>query len=255
MNRTKIEWADWTWNPVTGCWGPGGTLEKPNRCSYCYAHKIANRFHPCNYKGDDPFAPTFHPDRLSEPAKVKKPSRIFVCSMSDLFGDWVFAQWIMRVRDIAAIVARHHTYIFLTKNPKRYQDFNSWPDNCWLGTTITNQADADKRIPELLKADARVRFVSCEPLLSKIDLRRPGTGDLSAATATRRECPGMETQTGQQGALSWIICGAMTGPGSQKHQPKPWWVQSLIDQCRGAGVPLFLKDNLHWPEKIQEWPE
>jgi protein gp37 len=242
MNRTKIEWTDYTWNPVTGCWGPGGAAEKPNRCQYCYAGRIANRFHD-RYPDIDPFAPTFYHDRLSQPAKVKKPSKIFVVSMGDLFGDWVPDEWIFQVGAVA-YDNPHHTFQFLTKNPARYQEFNPWPANCWVGATITNQVDADERVPELLKADAAVRFVSHEPLLGPIDF---SLQNFNKMTLEGREW-GKATSF-----IQWAIIGAMTGPGAVEVR---WaWVQGLIDQYRAAGVPVFLKDNLHWLEKIQEFPE
>lgn len=201
---------------------------------------MAGRFVPGDfYEGYDPFVPRFHPDRLSQPAKVKKPSKIFVCSMADLFGDWVYAQWIMRVRDVAAIVAPWHTYIFLTKNPKRLKDFNPWPSNCWVGTTVTNQDDANARLGWLLQANSTVRFVSHEPLLFPIDMVKAWwvqMGDSAQSNTT----------------IQWGIIGARTGPGAVR--PKTGWVQGLVDQYRAAAVPLFLKDNLKWPEKIQEWP-
>ena len=165
----KIGWTDWTWNPMTGCWGPGGAAEKPNRCPYCYAERMAYRItamkHPkiCSQCGEpfktracgpthamianeikNAFTPAFHPKRLLEPAKVKKPSKIFVCSMADLFGDWVPEEWIEAVLNRTQRADySHHTYQFLTKNPRRLKDFNPWPSNCWVGTTVTNQADAD----------------------------------------------------------------------------------------------------------------
>ena len=248
MNRTKIEWTDYTWNPVTGCWGPGGTAEKPNHCWYCYAKRVHSRFEDKNYNDPLPkkwgysFAPTFHPERLFQPAKVKKSAKIFVCSMGDLFGDWVPDEWIQQIKDrVRSIHNRQHTFQFLTKNPKRYQEFNPWPSNCWVGTTVTNQADADKRVRELLFTDAPVRFVSIEPMLSEIDSSKWFKGVTKGGY-------------GSWGKVNWTIIGAMTGLGSSQHQPKPEWIQSLIDQAHGAGVPVFLKDNLHWPEKIQEWP-
>ena len=233
MNKTKIEWTDFTWNPVTGCWGPGGMAEKPNRCAYCYAQKIANRFHsePADdYYGSkkpDSFTPHFWPHRLPGPAKVKKPSKIFVCSMGDLFGGWVPSPWIFAVLKVAKDTP-HHVFQFLTKNPKRLQAYNGfWSANCWVGTTVTNQADADERLHWLTMAEASVYFVSHEPLLGNIDVR-----------------PWFPR------GLNWAIIGAMTGPGAVEY--KTAWLQSLIDQYRAAGVPVFLKDNLKWPEKIQE---
>jgi protein gp37 len=254
MNRTKIETVDWTWNPVTGCWGPGGTAEKPNWCRYCYAKKVANRFmtdrvadkiresSPPQKGFMSPFYPVFYPERLPQPAKVKKSSKIFVCSMGDLFGDWVPEDWILKVLATIEFNAPHHTFQFFTKNPKRYQEFNPWPSNCWLLTTITNQQDADERIPELLKAQAPVLGVSVEPMLGPVDLTKIKFNGLY------RDClMGMPS-------LDWLIIGAMTGPGAKQYQPKPQWVQGLVEQARGADVPLFLKDNLKWGNRIQELP-
>jgi protein gp37 len=245
MNKTKIEWTDYTWNPVTGCWGPGGTAEKPRRCSYCYAEKKAQRRMLDYEREGDPFRPMFHPERFLEPAKVKKPSKIFVCSVADLFGDWVPEEWIKQIINYTCFAAPWHIFQFLTKNPKRLKDFKPWPLNCWVGTTVTTQEDADERLPWLLQVDAPVRFVSHEPLLSSINMVR------------------WLSHVHFSGPLiGWGIIGAMTGPGAVK--VKPEWVRGLIDQYRNAGVPLFLKDNLifnehekpyfAWPEKIQEWP-
>ena len=246
INKTKIEWTDYTWNPVIGCWGPGGTAEKPNRCSYCYAEKIARRFAPpkdygggWREKDPSPFAPTFHPERLSEPAKVKKPSKIFVCSMADLFGDWVPTLWIAAVLE-QVYRNPHHTFQFLTKNPKRLEDFNPWPKNCWVGTTVTNQAAADERLPWLLRVDAPVTFVSHEPLMGATDIRKAFIAVSGGGFAS-------------WGKLKWGIIGGMTGPGAVK--PDPEWVMSLADQYQKAGVPIFLKDNLGFSEQPQEWPD
>ena len=258
---------------MTGCWGPGGTAEKPKRCPYCYAEKVARRFtHDRNKVTDqpDPFTPQFHPDRLSEPAKVKKPSKIFVGSMGDLFGDWVPEEWIEAVIR-AAMDCGQHTFIFLTKNPKRYHEFGLWPPNCWVGTTVTNQADADERIPWLLQVDAPVRFVSLEPLLSSIDISPwdkcdqcgrlrnefDPLGDLGHPWSSEichnhynpfGGCDGTYTEH----AISWAIIGAMTGPGAVR--PDPAWVMDLAQQYKDAGVPLFIKDNLGFKDQPQEFP-
>jgi protein gp37 len=139
-----------------------------------------------------------------------------------------------------------HTHIFCTKNPLRYSAYNPWPSNCWLLTTITNQQDADERIPELLRAQAPVRGVSLEPLLGPVDFikhwglpfERQGSSILRGHPLLRR--------------LQWLIIGAMTGPGYMQHLPKREWIQNLINQARDAGVPLFIKDNVNWREKTQE---
>lgn len=143
MNKTKIEWTDYSWSPVVGC---------KNGCSYCYARRLNDRFGWLK----DWTKPVFYPERLIEPSKVKKASKIFVCSMADLFGDWVKKSWIEQI--IRVVIAnQRHTFQFLTKNPKRYLEF-AFPNNCWLGTTIdyVNQA----RLNYLKEKLAKYKFVS-----------------------------------------------------------------------------------------------
>ena len=240
MNKTKIEWCDMTWNPVTGCL---------HDCEYCYAKRIAERFkpkspllHDCSQPGNGlheiryksqpykyGFAPTLHSYRLGNPIGIAKPKRIFVCSMADLFGDWVPDEWISEVMKACA-KAPQHTYLFLTKNPKRYGNLNLLrylPPKFILGTTVTNAHDFMK-VPLYFDYLSH-SFLSIEPLL----------GDLAEYINFSK--------------YSWVIVGAQTGPSPVK--PKHEWVQSIIVQCREAGVPVFLKDNLNWPEKIQEFPE
>lgn len=262
MNKSKIEWCDYTWNPVTGCL---------HGCEYCYARRIINRFGKTSrytpneagnkiFEVEKPeleldgkvydlypygFEPTFHRYRLIEPIKLKKPSKIFVSSMGDLFGDWVPDEWIEEVY-IACQKADNHKYIFLTKNPTRYnQVFKSDLDYrwyMWCGATITSDADI-KKAWELLKLPRKVyTFLSIEPLLGAVDLNKY---ELLLKDWRKIYTIGKY--------LDWVIVGAQTGPGAKP--PKPEWVQSIIDQCEAAGVPLFLKDNLNWPEKIQEFPE
>lgn len=252
MNLTNIGWCDLTLNTATGC---------KHGCAYCYARRIASRFNGTK-AWPNGFEPTFHPERLTEPGKVKKPSRIFVGSMGDLFGDWVPREWIERTLKMTQDYP-WHTYIFLTKNPARYREF-SWPDNCWMGTSIENQEAANERINSLLEAKALVKFLSIEPLLGPVNLthvarleKYPSYIDDvpdqwtfydDALTGFRAHKAG-----GSYGPKAdWVIIGAQTGPGAVK--PEPAWVESLIKQCRDANVPLFLKDNLHWPEIIQQWP-
>lgn len=166
LNKTKIEWCDYTWNPVTGC---------KHGCPYCYARKIAERF-----KGSKAwpqgFEPMFHPGRLSDPSHIGgrpgslKGRTIFVCSMADLFGEWVPDEWITRVMD-AAMRAPRHTYIFLTKNPKRYltipgQYLNQ--KNFWFGATITNRKDLGDHLHWMKKLPEGNLFISFEPLLDTL---------------------------------------------------------------------------------------
>lgn len=248
MNKTKIEWCDSTWNPITGCL---------HGCDYCYAARIAKRFgagiKPGNDKLavlDEPllsqisdgtsklepypygFAPTFRRYRLDEPQLAKTPQRIFVCSMADLFGSWVPTRWIMEVLD-AALAAPQHTYLFLTKNPARYLELNELGllprrDNFWYGSTITSDSDP------CFYSDRHNCFLSIEPLIN-----------------------GLSRQEDKLMGIKWIIVGAMTGPGAQKHRPEHSWIETIVDVSRQSGVPIFLKNNLQevWDEPlIQELP-
>ncbi len=241
MNKTKIEWCDYTWNPVTGCL---------HGCEYCYARKIDKRF------GDGIFQPIFHPERLQEPLKVKKPSRIFVGSVSDLFGNW---DWnISRgnghqfkrdyvVEQILTLATRcpQHTIIFLTKNPKGMQGFD-FPNNCWCGTSVENQEKADQRIPELLKVNSKTLFVSYEPALGPVDFTRIEQGGNTWVNALTGDCTtyhpygGSRTLEKSLPHLNWVIIGAQTGPGAVK--PKMSWLL-VAEQAQEAGVPVFIKDN------------
>jgi protein gp37 len=146
--------------------------------------------------------------------------------MGDLFGKWVPDEWIEEVFK-ACEVAPQHTFLFLTKNPSRYMDLYcngiEFPQNIMLGATITKESELGRQcwIPVGFKS-----FVSIEPLMEPI------TGNLFT---------------------DWVIVGEMTGPGAVK--PEPEWVQSIIDQCRAAGVPVFVKSPLYEKFPIQEWLE
>jgi protein gp37 len=161
MNKTKIEWCDYTWNPVTGCL---------HGCSYCYARKIAERF-----KGSKAwpqgFEPMLHHERLFDSGLISQnPRTVFVCSMADLFGEWVPDLWINLVMK-SAMFPSNNTYIFLTKNPKRYLTIPGeylGQRNFWFGTTVTNQHDVDQRIHWLQRMPEGNTFISFEPLLEEI---------------------------------------------------------------------------------------
>lgn len=224
LNKSPIEWTDYTWNPVTGCWGPGGSRKRPKWCPACYARKIATRFRG-REAFPNGFEPTFHPDRLAEPYRLKKPSMIFTVSMGDLFGSWLPDSWIAGV---LAAVSNNERHIFqiLTKNPENLYGWQKFfADNLWLGVSVSRQEDVN-RIFHLRMQPVRTRFVSFEPLLGPVeaDLRNIG----------------------------WIIIGGQTRP---MRIPKKEWVQPLIEQARAREIPIFLKDNFHWPEKIREFPE
>ena len=263
QGKDGIEYLDYTWNPISGCLHP---------CTYCYARKIAKRFgkeydsensgivhtlYKPEYYTDKKgkrrvspypygFAPTFHRYRLNEPLKVKKPSKIGVVYMGDLFGEWVPDSWIDEVLN-ACRQAPWHTYLFLTKNPKRYKEYldrgiQIMPEYFWYGTTITSDAEVNSAW-ELLKLPKNIkRFLSIEPLQGPVDLN-----EYELLLKDWRKIYTIGKY------LDWVIIGAQTGPGAKP--PKPEWVQSIIDQCRAAGVPVFLKDNLNWPDRIQEYPK
>ena len=224
MNKTKIEWCDYTWNPVTGCL---------NTCEYCYARKIAKRF------GHTPeeiaFKPIIRKYKLSEPQFISKPQNIFVCSMADLFGDWIQDEWIQRVFD-ACEQAPQHRYFFLTKNPKRYEKII--PDkyrvikgdkncNMWFGNTLTKP----HKDPIIMFNPPVKKFVSVEPLQENFNF--------------------------YPDKMNWVIIGAETGNRKGKVIPKKKWIESIVNQVKRNGIPLFMKNNLKeiWgDELIQEYP-
>ncbi len=254
MNRTKIPWVrnpdgtqGYTWNPITGCLGPNGTPEKPKRCSYCYAHKLANgrlkkRYlaSPTDITGEpliipdgdplDPFTPRLWPRRLLEPHTVKKPSTIFICSMGEVFGDFIPVRWIYWILETCRNCPQH-TFQILTKNPNRAKEFY-FPDNVWLGVTVTSESDWP-RVPLLLGSDAKVKFISFEPLLGDV-FKDPKLASFSGFSY-----------------VDWAIIGARTRPYLK---PDPAWVYNIIDRAHSEGIPVFVKDNLRWSEKIEEMP-
>ena len=154
MKKTKIEWCDSTWNPVTGC---------RHGCEYCYARAMTKRF-PNTYPNG--FEPTFYEDRLNQFDNCQRRN-IFVSSMGDLFGDFIPDEWIEKVLDKCE-QNQQHNYLFLTKNPERYWDILmgfKLPENIWLGTTVTGKTGRFKDLP---RAEAVNTFISIEPLLNDI---------------------------------------------------------------------------------------
>ncbi len=224
--NTGIEWTDATWNPTTGCdrVSPG--------CDHCYALTLAKRLksmgNPRYQRDGNPrasgfgFGLTVHEDKLAEPLYWKKPRRIFVNSMSDLFHSLVPTEFIYRVFEVMG-EAQQHQFQVLTKRPRRmtkvvsdwYRAMGLEPlPNVWLGTSVENQDWADRRMPMLLTAPTAVRFLSCEPLLGPIRLAHTS-------------------------GIDWVIVGGESG--SQARQMAPKWVRSLRDQCVSAGIPFFFK--------------
>lgn len=153
MNRTRISWCQYTWNPLTGCL---------HGCSYCYARTFPERF-PEKYPNG--FEPTFWEERLEEPLRRKKPSTIFVCSMGELVAPWVPDEQVEAITQVME-KAYWHTFLVLTKAPEGYRKYQ-FPENVWLGGTATNQKMAD-RACDVLKDVGNKTFLSCEPLLDSL---------------------------------------------------------------------------------------
>jgi len=233
---TKIEWTEETWNPVTGC-----SKVSPG-CDHCYAERMSKRLRGrLGYSDDEPFKVTLHPDKLNRPLRWRKPRRVFVCSMGDLFHGGVPIDYIINIFLVMA-ESPQHTFQVLTKRPDGMLSLqevlekemlelkHQWPlPNVWLGVTAEDQQRADERIPLLLLCSAAVRFVSCEPLLGPIDLRDQPFRDGCGVDAMHPADPMM--------SLDWVIVGGETGPGAR--QMHPMWARFLRDQCVAADVPFF----------------
>lgn len=269
MDNTKIDWADMTWNPVTGC---------RHGCEYCYAARTAGRFAGylsqgvkvsndtrkeeivqevkkpnCEREGivvlDKPlktmtaagnvvnapypfgFTPTFHRYRLGDPARKQRPRNIFVCSMADLFGAWVPTKWILEVLD-ACLAAPQHNYLFLTKNPRRYTELNELALLPRRDNFWYGTTTTEAGQPYFISEHHKT-FTSVEPM----------TGPLFA------EAGGV--------LVDWVIVGAETGQRKDKVIPERAWVEDLLGACREEGVPVFMKGNLAgvWgKDLVQETP-
>ncbi|MEW6424996.1 MAG: phage Gp37/Gp68 family protein [Bacillota bacterium] len=239
MAKTKIEWTEYSWNPVTGC-----TKISPG-CANCYAerfaHRLAGRF---GYPPDKPFKVTIRPDRLKEPLRWKKSRTVFVSSRGDLFHEDVPSTFIADIFDTIQ-KAKQHTFLILTKRPERMRFFlqKNGPifgkeplPNVWLGVSVENQQYADERIPILLQIPAAVRFISVEPMLSSVDLRSYLWPEFSQEVKTWPD--------DNRARIGWIIAGGETGPDARPVHPN--WVRSIRNQAVVAGVPFFFKSWREW---------
>lgn len=255
MEKTKIEWCDSTWNPVTGCY---------HTCPYCYARGTANRFKGCDAAPDGKtpekivaltdrlratskggvtrnaaypygFTPTLHEYRLNDPQTKGFGKTIFVCSMADLFGEWVPDEWIIKVFD-ACKAADNHRYLFLTKNPTRYYTLGKAgmlpeADNFWYGTTLETPDQ------EAFWSVKHHTFVSVEPIIKPFG-RQLWPGGIAERT-------------------EWAILGAETGNRKDKVTPEKWWVEGFVEDLQELGKPVFMKDSMKevWGEPlITEFP-
>lgn len=262
MNKTEIEWADYTWNPISGC-SPASA-----GCDNCYAARIANRF-----KGTpafpDGFKVTLHPERLDEPRKLKgKGKRIFVCSMSDVFHPDVPDEFIERIFKVMRETPQHSFFV-LTKRPERMVgknwavDFerhtpdrpyvsNWYAPNIWVGVSTENQEVADERVPVLLSLQVAHRFVSVEPMIGPVNLTVFPANCLGANgervfedyfNALDGSCYDPQIREWENPGtfkhLDWVICGGETGPGARICEEQ--WVLDLLSDCDRARVPFFFK--------------
>ncbi len=294
MNKTKIEWCDSTWNPVTGCL---------HGCEYCYARGIAHRFGGWTDSDGDTwhdeiirnekqirdldnplyvargektgkypqapypydFIPTLHRYRFNEYIG-KKGRNIFVCSMADLFGDWVPDSWIEEVFK-ACEKAPQHNYLFLTKNPNGIPKsshiyngvFGRHRDNYWFGTTITCQKDLEDRLWSLLQVQGH-SFLSVEPILDKLDLDCIWVSEKNKEVILSLQKKAAYYFGGGQSyhMPEWVIIGAETGRRKDKVVPKREWIEDIVNECRKANIPVFMKSSLAdiWGEPlVQEFPE
>ena len=243
MATTKIEWtrgddgtAGMTWNPIRGC-----TLISPG-CAHCYAQTFAERFRGVpGHPYEQGFDLRLIPEKLNDPLTWKKPRRVFVNSMSDLFHAGVPDDYVRRVVDVM-VTADWHTYQVLTKRSERLRDMLSTTlreaadrPHIWWGVSVEDRRHGLPRLEHLRAAPARVRMLSVEPLLEDL-----GTLNLDG--------------------ISWVIVGGESGHGARPLDLD--WVRSVRDQCRRAGVAFFFKQMLEKRRKVslplldgQRWDE
>lgn len=298
-DKSKIEWTEATWNPVVGC------TRVSEGCRNCYAERMAARIAnmsgaACGVGGRASEArggyaaavkwrgslalPQWSgdvltlPSMLDQPLRWRKPRRIFVCSMSDLFHERVPFEFITRVfdamctwrwpskaaertGDLEQLQDPGHTFQVLTKRPERIVPwldwvFQSWPgdtpfqkafDACggkipphiWLGTSIEDQAAADTRICKLLKCPAAVHWLSCEPLLGPIMLQTPGPYQQHVGRSFLKPIMGMGGKRVISPGIDWVVVGGESGPGARLCDVD--WIRGIARECAAAGVPYFVK--------------
>lgn len=248
MNKSLIEWTDYSWPVVTGC-------DKVSEgCKNCYAGRIATTRlkHLPQYKDGFFGNVLMHPDRLMRPYKMKKPKMIFPCSMADLFHPDVHLDFIDNVFNTMEW-SNWHVFQVLTKRPERMIEYMHYSraefkkihqyeehktittSNVWLGVSVENQKTADDRIPQLKQLPVVVRWLSVEPLIERVSL--------------------MEHL--EDGAISWVVVGGESGPGAR---PMRWqWADQIQKECKAAKVPFYMKQGSQTPDweqykNFSSWP-
>lgn len=254
MTKSKIEWTDETWNPVTGC------SKVSNGCKHCYAERQWARLSNISpvYHGRKFTDVECHPERLEQPLRWKRPRKVFVNSMSDLFHPDVPSSFIKKVFEVM-LHADNHIFQILTKRPEYMLNwFNEFGHifsptsdplpNVWLGVSVEDQATADERIPLLLQTPAAVRWVSAEPLLGPVDIYGgdpdPRLGGVVAGPGVIIEQHWKADGSGPFPGINWVVVGGESGPKARPMHPD--WVRSLRDQCKAAGVPFLFKQWGEW---------
>jgi len=248
-DKSKIEWTDATWNPVRGC------SVVSEGCRNCYAMQVAARFsgegqayEGLAYRNSSGAHWTgkvrLVEEHLEDPLRWKRPRRIFVNSMSDLFHESLDEIDIGQVFGVMAL-AKQHTFQVLTKRPARMLsiletaricfDFDEPLPNVWLGVSVEDQKTADERIPLLMKTPGAVRWLSVEPLLGPIVFDRSWLN-----VCAQTHAPWIDSHP----TLGWVVVGGESGPGARPMHPD--WVRSIRDQCVAAGVPFFFKQWGEW---------
>lgn len=208
--KSKIEWTETTWNPITGC------TKTSEGCKYCYAEMMAKRLHGMkNPRYKNKFNLTIHPDLIEQPLKWQKPKMIFVNSMSDLFHEDVDFNYIKEIFEVMN-KASQHTFQVLTKRAERLANLApslDWPENVWQGVTVENK-NYLHRIEKLKSIPAKIRFVSFEPLLGPI--------------------PEFELTS-----INWVIAGGESGPKSRPIDAN--WIRNIKNLCLKYNTPFFFK--------------
>lgn len=210
MSKSKIEWTESTWNPVSGC------TKVSRGCDNCYAERMAMRLKAMGTKGyENGFEVTLHPHTLEKPLNMKKPQVIFVNSMSDIFHDKIPDEFIFQIFDVMNR-AHWHTFQVLTKRPKRLAklaDKLNWTNNIWMGVTVEAN-EYVSRVDYLRSSPAKVKFLSLEPLIDSVD-KLDYTG------------------------IDWVIVGGESGFGARVMQKE--WVEEIRIRCSEENIPFFFK--------------
>lgn len=267
--NTAIEWCDHTFNPWLGC-----TKVSP-ACDHCYAESWARRTgQAALWQGERRrtsaanWRQPLRWNRAAEAAGVRR--RVFCASLADVFdnqvdsSDWLEQLWTL-IRATPSL-----DWLLLTKRPQNMrarlpEDWGRGWSNVWLGTTVENQTEADRRIPALLSLPAKLHFLSCEPLLGPVDLTRiclvpkkPGSARAGVHVDALRgryvesglayigdwDINGPYPTDAAARRIGWVICGGESGPGARAMHPD--WARSLREQCAATGVPFFFKQWGEW---------